>query len=254
MTPAASSSAPFPSPSQAKAAPGREKPCWLGSAIRRCCALDALTGELPTVKLLGKAEWHNPGGSVKDRAAARIVAEARRSRQTCSRKNSARFHQRQHRHRLCHAGRGSRISRHAVRARECFSRAKTHSTGIRRKYHLHRSRRRLRWRHQDRAPAGRAASRSLFLRRSVLERCQLACPLRDHRQRNLAADRRTHHAFRGHAGHHRNFRRHHAPVEGTESADPLHLAAARLRVPRDRGREASAVGDRAADLRCVAGR
>jgi cysteine synthase B len=31
------------------------------------------------VKLLGKAEWHNPGGSVKDRAAANIVSEARRS-------------------------------------------------------------------------------------------------------------------------------------------------------------------------------
>jgi len=31
----------------------------------------------PNVHLLGKAEWYNPGGSVKDRAAARIVAEAR---------------------------------------------------------------------------------------------------------------------------------------------------------------------------------
>ncbi len=41
--------------------------------------LDALTSDLPSVTLLGKAEWHNPGGSVKDRAAARIVAEARRT-------------------------------------------------------------------------------------------------------------------------------------------------------------------------------
>ncbi len=41
--------------------------------------LDALTRDLPTVQLLGKAEWYNPGGSVKDRAAANIVAEARRS-------------------------------------------------------------------------------------------------------------------------------------------------------------------------------
>ena len=40
--------------------------------------LDALTRDLPGVELLGKAEWHNPGGSVKDRAAARIVAEGRR--------------------------------------------------------------------------------------------------------------------------------------------------------------------------------
>lgn len=41
--------------------------------------LDQLTGHLPGVSLLGKAEWHNPGGSVKDRAAASIVAEGRRS-------------------------------------------------------------------------------------------------------------------------------------------------------------------------------
>jgi cysteine synthase B len=40
--------------------------------------LDALTADLPGVALLGKAEWYNPGGSVKDRAAANIVFEARR--------------------------------------------------------------------------------------------------------------------------------------------------------------------------------
>ena len=41
--------------------------------------LDALTADLPGVALLGKAEWYNPGGSVKDRAAANIVAEARKA-------------------------------------------------------------------------------------------------------------------------------------------------------------------------------
>jgi cysteine synthase B len=41
--------------------------------------LDALTRDLPGIVLLGKAEWYNPGGSVKDRAAANIVAEARRT-------------------------------------------------------------------------------------------------------------------------------------------------------------------------------
>ncbi|HUO17057.1 MAG TPA: cysteine synthase family protein [Verrucomicrobiae bacterium] len=40
--------------------------------------LDAVTADLPGVILVGKAEWYNPGGSVKDRAAANIVAEARR--------------------------------------------------------------------------------------------------------------------------------------------------------------------------------
>ena len=43
--------------------------------------LDALTRDLPGVALLGKAEWCNPGGSVKDRAAANIVAEACRAGQ-----------------------------------------------------------------------------------------------------------------------------------------------------------------------------
>lgn len=41
--------------------------------------LDALTRDVPGVALLGKAEWYNPGGSVKDRAAANIVAEGRRA-------------------------------------------------------------------------------------------------------------------------------------------------------------------------------
>src|SRR4029077_19100442 len=42
---------------------------------------DQLTAHLPLTTLLGKAEWHNPGGSVKDRAAASIVAQGRRSGQ-----------------------------------------------------------------------------------------------------------------------------------------------------------------------------
>ena len=41
--------------------------------------LERLTRELPGIEILGKAEWMNPGGSVKDRAAANIVAEARRA-------------------------------------------------------------------------------------------------------------------------------------------------------------------------------
>src|SRR5438132_1495190 len=39
---------------------------------------ETLTRHLPNVQILGKAEWFNPGGSVKDRAAANILAEARR--------------------------------------------------------------------------------------------------------------------------------------------------------------------------------
>ncbi len=38
--------------------------------------LDELTRTLPGIQILGKAEWANPGGSVKDRAASAIVADA----------------------------------------------------------------------------------------------------------------------------------------------------------------------------------
>lgn len=37
---------------------------------------DSLTPDLPGIQILGKAEWANPGGSVKDRAASAIVADA----------------------------------------------------------------------------------------------------------------------------------------------------------------------------------
>jgi S-sulfo-L-cysteine synthase (O-acetyl-L-serine-dependent) len=39
--------------------------------------LERLSAHLPGIQILGKAEWANPGGSVKDRAASAIVADAR---------------------------------------------------------------------------------------------------------------------------------------------------------------------------------
>ena len=43
--------------------------------------LDRLSAHLPGIQILGKAEWRNPGGSVKARAASSIVAAARCSGQ-----------------------------------------------------------------------------------------------------------------------------------------------------------------------------
>ncbi len=40
--------------------------------------LDSLSAAMPGVQILGKAEWMNPGGSVKDRAASAIVLDAER--------------------------------------------------------------------------------------------------------------------------------------------------------------------------------
>ncbi|HEX4066575.1 MAG TPA: cysteine synthase family protein [Acidobacteriaceae bacterium] len=45
--------------------------------------LEQLTAELSGVHILGKAEGHNPGGSVKDRAASAMVLEALRAEQLC---------------------------------------------------------------------------------------------------------------------------------------------------------------------------
>jgi len=45
--------------------------------------LERLTAELPGIQILGKAEWANPGGSVKDRAAAAIVLNALQREQLC---------------------------------------------------------------------------------------------------------------------------------------------------------------------------
>jgi cysteine synthase B len=60
----------------------RSTPRALGSTILErigntpLLRLDRLTADLPGIVLLGKAEWANPGGSVKDRAASAIVAAA----------------------------------------------------------------------------------------------------------------------------------------------------------------------------------
>jgi S-sulfo-L-cysteine synthase (O-acetyl-L-serine-dependent) len=41
--------------------------------------LERIARDLANLEILGKAEWYNPGGSVKDRAASRIIAEAQRT-------------------------------------------------------------------------------------------------------------------------------------------------------------------------------
>jgi cysteine synthase B len=85
MTSAASGSVPPQSSLQAGAASRLKGQAVLaGIGNTPLLPLDALVRELPnvqaaSVQLWGKAEWYNPGGSVKDRAAASIVAEARGS-------------------------------------------------------------------------------------------------------------------------------------------------------------------------------
>ena len=41
--------------------------------------IERIAADFPGIELLGKAEWYNPGGSVKDRAAFNIISEGRRT-------------------------------------------------------------------------------------------------------------------------------------------------------------------------------
>jgi len=82
-----SSSKPAPVLSSSASFASRERASGLGETLGHSLMerigntpmlrLDAVTRVLPGVTLLGKAEWCNPGGSVKDRAAANIVCDAR---------------------------------------------------------------------------------------------------------------------------------------------------------------------------------
>jgi len=61
---------------------GKETAARLGASILErigntpLVRLEHLTADLPGIQILGKAEWANPGGSVKDRAASAIVLDA----------------------------------------------------------------------------------------------------------------------------------------------------------------------------------
>ncbi len=70
-------------PKLAEVPPSQAKPLGLSSTERigntPLLRLGRIARDFPNIELLGKAEWLNPGGSVKDRAASNIVAQARAS-------------------------------------------------------------------------------------------------------------------------------------------------------------------------------
>ena len=81
--------------------------------------------DTPGVELYAKAEWQNPGGSVKDRAAARMILEGEASGRLTPDRTIIDATSGQHRHRLRDGRRGPRLSREAVRARKRQPRAES---------------------------------------------------------------------------------------------------------------------------------
>ena len=153
--------------------------------------LRAFGHDTPGVELYAKAEFQNPGGSVKDRAAASILRDGRAQRPAAQGRHDSRRHLRQHRHRLRDDRRGVRLSHQAVHARQRHARADAHAEGLRRRAGADRSDGRHRRRHPRGAAAVRRRSAALLLRGSVQQRRQLARALRRHRSRDHRADRRA---------------------------------------------------------------
>ena len=113
----------------------------------RMFRLARIARDVPGIELLGKAEWINPGGSVKDRAASNIVREGRRVTESSLREGGLRCHQRQYRHCFRNDRRSGGFSGDPLHAGKCLHRAQTDSRRVRREHCLYRSGRRLRWRH-----------------------------------------------------------------------------------------------------------
>ena len=57
--------------------------------------------EFPRLEVYAKAEWFNPGGSVKDRAALSMIEDGERRGALDSGQDDHRLDLRQHRHRVC---------------------------------------------------------------------------------------------------------------------------------------------------------
>jgi hypothetical protein len=211
--------------------------------------LDALTADLPGVALLGKAEWYNPGGSVKDRAAANIVAEARRRGQLGPGKI------------LLDATSGNTgIAYAMLGAAEGFpvTLCMPENVSRERKQILHgyganilytdpadgsdgaiRMARELAAKHPD----------QYFYADQYSNEANWKAHYHGTANEIWQQTQGRSHALRLDARHQRHFRRHHAPAEGTESRGSMHLAAARLVVPRHRRRQAHGQRDRAENLR-----
>ena len=144
--------------------------------------LQRIAEHLPGAQILGKAEWTNPGGSVKDRAASAIVLDALRRGQlgpaaACSTPPAA--------IRAlpmpCWARRWHFRSRSACR--RMSRRSGNASCGLRCGTGLDRSGRQFRRRHSQ--GAGTGTGSAVFLRRPVQQRQQLARPLSRNGHRDL---------------------------------------------------------------------
>jgi hypothetical protein len=145
---------------------------------------ERVTEGLNGVQVLAKAEWANPGGSVKDRAASNIVAEALRAGKLGAGKTLLDSTSGNTGIAYAMLGAAYGIPITLVHALECIGGAEANSSGVWRNDRLYRSRRRLRWRDPQGAGDGCGNEPdTVLLRRSIFQRRQLARALRQRNRR-----------------------------------------------------------------------
>ena len=199
--------------------------------------LEHITAHLEGIQILGKAEWANPGGSVKDRAASAIVADAQQRGFNSAMAWSARRHQRQHRHRLRHA----RFRQGGFPVTLCMPsnvspERKQHPRRLRGRDHLHQPRRRLRRRHPH-GPRHSPPQRPdlYFYADQYGNENNWQCPL-PHGTANEIWQQTDGQRDPLHRRprHQRHLHGHHPPPPRAQPQHPVHLHAARLPVQRPR--------------------
>ena len=192
--------------------------------------MERIARDLPGVEIYGKAEFFNPGGSVKDRAALNMILDGERTGKLTHDKilldstsgNTGIAYAmigayKGYKVKLCLPKNASMERKHVLQAygaEMVFSDPGEGSDGAIRAV--------------PRDLQGR--SRPLFLSRSIQQSGQLESALRRNGARDSGADRRPHHALRGVHGHQRNVHGQLAALARRTAGREVHLGAAFLRV------------------------
>ncbi len=206
----------------------------------------------PGVELYAKAEWQNPGGSVKDRAAARMVIDGETTGRLVPGKTilDATSGNTGIAYAMVGAAKGYPVKLcvpdNASPERKIILRA------LGAELVAHRSARRHRRRDSGSAPPLRCRPGPLFLSGSVQQRLELARALRHDGARDHRADERPPHALRRRTRHERHVYGDRPPIALLQPEHPAHFVSARFGVPRARRPEAHGDGDCARHLRSVA--
>ena len=140
------------------------------------------------VEVYAKAEWYNPGGSVKDRAGAGDGARRRTPGAADPRQDPGGRDQRQHRHRLRDDLRRARLPAEARPAAERQPGAQAEPARLRGRADPDRSDRGDRWRPAVREATGRRGARTSTSTPTSTTTKPTGGPLRHDRDGNLAAD------------------------------------------------------------------